>query len=62
MPLQPTERMAHRAPATRAATIRELLASGQHSYSFEFFPPKTEDGERAFWQAIRQLEPPPRRH
>ena len=57
MPLQPTERMAHRAPATRAATIRELLASGQHSYSFEFFPPKTDDGERAFWQTIRQLEP-----
>jgi methylenetetrahydrofolate reductase (NADPH) len=57
MPLQPTERMAHRAPATRAATIRELLAGGERSYSFEFFPPKTEDGERAFWQAIRQLEP-----
>jgi methylenetetrahydrofolate reductase (NADPH) len=57
MPLQPTERMSHRAPATRAVTIRELLASGEQSYSFEFFPPKTEDGERAFWQAIRQLEP-----
>jgi methylenetetrahydrofolate reductase (NADPH) len=57
MPLQPTERMSHRAPATRAATIRELLARGERSYSFEFFPPKTEDGERAFWQAIRQLEP-----
>lgn len=57
MPLQPTERMAHRAPATRLATIRDLLASGERSFSFEFFPPKTEEGERLLWQAIRQLEP-----
>ena len=56
MPLLPTERMSHRAPATRVATIRELLASGERSYSFEFFPPKTADGERLFWQAIRELE------
>src|SRR3954468_1997103 len=56
MPLQPTERRAHRAPATRLATIRELLASGERSYSFEFFPPKTEEGERQLWQAIRELE------
>ena len=54
---QPTERLSDRAPATRAATIRELLASGDRSYSFEFFPPKTEEGERQLWQAIRQLEP-----
>ncbi|HEX4654404.1 MAG TPA: methylenetetrahydrofolate reductase [NAD(P)H] [Mycobacteriales bacterium] len=57
MPLQPTERLANRAPATRLATIRDLLASGEQSYSFEFFPPKTEEGERQLWQAIRQLEP-----
>jgi methylenetetrahydrofolate reductase (NADPH) len=57
MPLQPTERMASRAPATRLATIRELLAGGERSYSFEFFPPKTPEGERLLWQAIRQLEP-----
>jgi methylenetetrahydrofolate reductase (NADPH) len=57
MPLQPTERLAHRAPATRVATIRELLARGERSYSFEFFPPKTPEGEQQFWQAIRQLEP-----
>src|SRR3954453_19230448 len=56
MPLQPTERLANRAPATRQTTIRELLASGAQSYSFEFFPPKTEEGERQLWQAIRQLE------
>ncbi len=57
MPLVPTERLADRAPATRIQTIRELLASGERSYSFEFFPPKTPEGERQFWQAIRQLEP-----
>jgi methylenetetrahydrofolate reductase (NADPH) len=57
MPLQPTERLAHRAPATRIASIRDLLASGERSYSFEFFPPKTPEGERLLWQAIRQLEP-----
>jgi methylenetetrahydrofolate reductase (NADPH) len=56
MPLTPTERFADRAPATRVATVRELLASGQQSFSFEFFPPKTPDGERALWQAIRELE------
>jgi methylenetetrahydrofolate reductase (NADPH) len=56
MPLRPTERFSERAPSTRAATIRELLAGGERSFSFEFFPPKTEAGERELWQAIRQLE------
>src|SRR5439155_315340 len=40
-----------------AATVRELLARGGRSFSFEFFPPKTDEGERQLWQAIRQLEP-----
>jgi methylenetetrahydrofolate reductase (NADPH) len=39
-----------------ATTIRELLAAGHRSYSFEFFPPKTDEGERTLWQAIRELE------
>jgi methylenetetrahydrofolate reductase (NADPH) len=39
-----------------AASIGELLTSGGHSFSFEFFPPKTDDGERQLWQAIRELE------
>ena len=37
--------------------IRDLLASGAESYSFEFMPPKTEADERQLWRAIRQLEP-----
>jgi methylenetetrahydrofolate reductase (NADPH) len=40
-----------------ALTIRDRLASGQRSFSFEFFPPKTDEGERQLWQAIRELEP-----
>ncbi len=38
-------------------TVRDLLAAGGRSYSFEFFPPKTDAGEAELWQAIRQLEP-----
>src|SRR3954451_10978044 len=56
MPVSPTARLADRAPATRVATIKDLLAAGGSSYSFEFFPPRTADGERQLWQAIRQLE------
>jgi methylenetetrahydrofolate reductase (NADPH) len=40
----------------RTRTIKELLAQGGNSFSFEFFPPKTEQGERSLMQAIRQLE------
>jgi methylenetetrahydrofolate reductase (NADPH) len=39
-----------------ARTIRELLASGGRSFSFEFFAPKTHRGETVFWHAIRELE------
>lgn len=38
-------------------TIRELLATGHRSFSFEFFPPKTDEGEAQLWRAIRELEP-----
>ncbi|MBA9006620.1 methylenetetrahydrofolate reductase [NAD(P)H] [Thermomonospora cellulosilytica] len=40
----------------RAPTIRELLAAGGKSFSFEFFPPKTEAGVRNLWRTIRELE------
>jgi methylenetetrahydrofolate reductase (NADPH) len=40
----------------RVTTIRELLASGERSYSFEFMPPRSEDGERQLWDALRRLE------
>jgi methylenetetrahydrofolate reductase (NADPH) len=56
MPTVPTARLADRAPATRVSTISELLAQGGRSFSFEFFPPKTDEGERQLWQAIRELE------
>ncbi len=37
-------------------SIRDRLAEGRPSWSFEFFPPATDDGERLLWQAIRELE------
>jgi len=42
--------------SAHASTIKELLASGKQSFSFEFFPPKTELGEVSLFAALRQLE------
>jgi methylenetetrahydrofolate reductase (NADPH) len=41
----------------RNPSIGELLRSGEATFSFEFFPPKTEEGVRQLWRAIRELEP-----
>ncbi len=40
----------------RVPALSELLGQGRQSFSFEFFPPKTEDGERKLWTVLRQLE------
>jgi methylenetetrahydrofolate reductase (NADPH) len=51
--------MAPGRPSTRPAsaqTIRDLLARGDRSYSFEFFPPKNDQGEQQLWRALRELE------
>ncbi|MGC5031989.1 methylenetetrahydrofolate reductase [NAD(P)H] [Micromonospora sp. DT229] len=36
--------------------IGELVRDCQPTFSFEFMPPKTAEGERLLWQAIRELE------
>ena len=40
-----------------AGTVRDLVAAGRKSFSFEFFPPKDEAGEVQLWRALRELEP-----
>jgi methylenetetrahydrofolate reductase (NADPH) len=41
----------------QAALIRDLLAAGGRSFSFEFMAPKTDADEEQLWLAIRRLEP-----
>jgi methylenetetrahydrofolate reductase (NADPH) len=40
-----------------ARSLRDMLGAGHASYSFEFFPPKTDEGEVLLWRALRELEP-----
>ena len=37
-------------------TVRELLAEGRPTWSFEFFPPKNAASEAQLWTALRELE------
>jgi len=41
------------APTT---SIAALLAQGERSFSFEFFPPKDAEGEQILWRSISELE------
>jgi methylenetetrahydrofolate reductase (NADPH) len=38
-------------------SVAQVLADPGPSFSFEFFPPKTDEGERVLWEAINDLEP-----
>ncbi|MDP9841722.1 methylenetetrahydrofolate reductase [NAD(P)H] [Streptosporangium lutulentum] len=40
----------------RPATVREALASGRPTYSFEFFPPKDDAALERLWACVRQIE------
>ncbi|MFF3976034.1 methylenetetrahydrofolate reductase [NAD(P)H] [Streptomyces sp. NPDC001828] len=45
-------------PVTQPGLVRrELGAASKPTFSFEFFPPKTAQGEQTLWQAIRRIEP-----
>jgi methylenetetrahydrofolate reductase (NADPH) len=44
-------------PSGGAPSVSDLIAAGQRSISFEFFPPKDEAGERQLWTTLRELEP-----
>jgi methylenetetrahydrofolate reductase (NADPH) len=48
--------LTYRRPAVHTG-ISARLAEPAPTFSFEFFPPKTDVGEQALWQAIRELEP-----
>ncbi|GAB1645973.1 methylenetetrahydrofolate reductase [NAD(P)H] [Krasilnikovia sp. MM14-A1259] len=43
-----------RLPASPA--IGDLIRESAPTFSFEFFPPRTAEGERLLWQTIRELE------
>ncbi|WP_182526335.1 methylenetetrahydrofolate reductase [NAD(P)H] [Nocardioides dongkuii] len=41
----------------RGRSMADLIAEGERSFSFEFFPPKDAAGEEQLWRAISDLEP-----
>ncbi len=36
--------------------LGDVLSSGRRSFSFELFPPKTDEGERTLWRTVRDIE------
>jgi methylenetetrahydrofolate reductase (NADPH) len=40
----------------QTTSIAALLARGERSFSFEFFPPKDAAGEEILWRSLRELE------
>jgi methylenetetrahydrofolate reductase (NADPH) len=40
----------------RTDDLRDVFAAGRRSWSFEFFPPRSDEGEQQLWQSIRELE------
>lgn len=52
----PVSTPARIATGLRPQRVGALLASGVPSFSFEFFPPKTDEGERQLFRAVRELE------
>ncbi|MBA3783755.1 MAG: methylenetetrahydrofolate reductase, partial [Nocardioides sp.] len=41
----------------RSRSIGDLVRDGGRSFSFEFFPPKDDEGEQILWRSISELEP-----
>ena len=37
-------------------SLGQILSSGRRSFSFELFPPKTDEGMRTLWQTVREIE------
>ncbi|WP_106583761.1 methylenetetrahydrofolate reductase [NAD(P)H] [Murinocardiopsis flavida] len=52
----PTRPTTAPATLTRPRSIRDLLHTGTPTFSFEFFPPKTPEGQRKLWRVIREIE------
>ncbi|MFW5417322.1 methylenetetrahydrofolate reductase [NAD(P)H] [Nocardiopsis sp. CNT-189] len=42
--------------APRPKRIGDLLKAGEPTFSFEFFPPKTPEGQQRLWKVIREIE------
>jgi methylenetetrahydrofolate reductase (NADPH) len=39
-----------------SGSLGAILSSGRRSFSFELFPPKTEEGLRTLWETVRRIE------